>query len=78
MFSKDFQGFQITVIFPRSHRSGPGPDGALAGLGRKKYKDFQRFPIGFLRIPVPPAGGLCRLAVRASVAKAGNAFSKDS
>ena len=36
-----FQGFRITVIFPRFLRSGPGPDGAPAGLGCKKHKELQ-------------------------------------
>ena len=43
VFSKDFQGFRITVFFARSLRGGLSSDGALAGLGCKKYKDFQRF-----------------------------------
>ena len=71
-FSKDFQGFRITVFFLRSLRGGLSSDGALAGLGCKKYKDFQRFSIGLPEILVYTAGRLPRLAVRASAAGTGN------
>ena len=77
-FPKDSQAFRITVFSPRSLRSGLSSDGALAGLGCKKYKDLQRFLIGFPEILVYPAGRLPRLAVRASAAGTGNArFSND-
>ena len=77
-FPKGLQAFRITVFSPRSHRSGLSPDGALAGLGCKKYKDFQRFGIGFPGILVYPAGRLPRLAVRASAAGTENTrFSND-
>ena len=71
-FPMVFQGFRITIIFPRFLRSGPGPDSALAGLGCKKHKEFQWFPIGFPKNPVSPAGGLPSLAVRAPAADSGN------